>query len=356
VTLPRLTVILPTRNRPANLPGLVRLFERVPYPLVVADSSDPEHAASIRALVPATQRYRAIAPELNLYDKLELVLRTVETPFVLVVSDRKITFPHAIDPLLDHLIAHEDHVAAMGYIVGFTAREDTIDINRVIWFTPTIADDDPLQRHYHLMQRYQSWAFALFRVGPLLKAVMQARCVEGPVFQETLMMNALALQGKMARLPIVLSLQSEERSLHPPRRNNPLYWFVDDIGSFFRHYLRYRGALTDFIREVGIRPPPNSDLDRLVDMVHAVWLRRNFDDGVLNHAVRLLLGDAIAPLSGPDARVEWRRRSYRDIVRRGARRYIWRDEVLRAEPRSEIQISRDEIKRVNAQLDIYFGK
>ncbi len=329
MTLPRLTVILPTRNRPGNLPGLMRLFGRMPYPLVVADSSDPEHAAPIRAMVPGTRCYRAIAPELNLYDKLELVLRAVETPFVLVVSDRKITFPHAIDPLLEHLIAHEDHM---------------------------IADDNPLQRHYHLMQRYQSWAFALFRVGPLLKAVTQARRVEGAVFQETLMMNALALQGKLARLPIVLSLQSEERSFHPPKRNDPLYWFVDDIGSFFRHYLRYRSALTDFIRELGIPPPPNSDLDRLVDMVHAVWLHRNFDDGVLNHAVRLLLGDAISPLSGPDVRVDWRRRSYRDIVRQGARRYIWRNEVLRAEPKSEIQISRDETDRVNAQLDIYFGK
>jgi hypothetical protein len=32
--------------------------------------------------------------------------------------------------------------------------------------------------------------------------------------------------------------------------------------------------------------PPHTDLDQLVDMIHTVWLRRNFDDGVLNHAAR----------------------------------------------------------------------
>ena len=36
------------------------------------------------------------------------------------------------------------------------------------------------------------------------------------------------------------------------------------------------------------------------------WLRRNFDDGVLNHAARLLLGDAMPPLLGPDVPIPWR--------------------------------------------------
>lgn len=355
MTPPLLTVVLPTRNRPDNLTGQIKLFGRSPYPLVIADSSDPELAPGIRALVPDFADYRTLAPELTLYDKLELVLRTIATPFVLIAPDRKITLPHAIEPLLAHLVAHDDHVAAQGYVVGYTADRDTVDINRVIWFTPTIGEDDPLQRHYHLMRRYQSRAFSVFRIAPVLGAVAQARRVEGAVFQETLMMNALALQGKMARLPTVLTLQSQERSFHPPKRNNPFFWFLDDIDSFFKHYLRYRHALTDFIRTLRIAPPAGTDLDQLIDMVHAVWIHRNFDDGTLNHAARLLLGDAVAPLSGPDIPPRRSELSRRDVVRRGVRRYIWRDEVLRAEPRAEIRISQDEMKRVMQQLDVYFG-
>ena len=353
---PLLTVIVPTRNRPDNLPGQLRLLQRASYPVVVADSSDPINAARIHAMIPDFARLQVFAPELSLYDKLELVLRTIETPYVLIVSDRKITFPHAIKLLLDRLIAQGDYVAAMGYVVGFAVHPNAIDINRVIWFTPTIAEDDPLQRHYHLMRRYQSWAFGVFRTSSLLRAAAQARRAKGPVFQELLLMNALALQGKMARQPVILSLQSEERSFHPPKRNDPFYWFLDDIGSFFEHYVTYRNALTDFMHSLGISPPPNHDLNQLIDMIHTVWLYRNFDDGVLNHAARLLLGDAVRPIAGPELRDARRGRSWRDVVRRGARRYVWRDEVLRAEPRDEIQISKQEINRVTAQLDVYFGK
>ena len=321
--------------------------------MIVADSSDPDSAERVRAAIPGFVHYRALETELNLYDKLEAVLSTVETPFVLVASDRKITFPHAVNQLMAHLRTHQDHVAAAGYIVGFTTHDDAIDINRVVWFTPTIDDDDPLQRHYHLMQRYQSWAFGAFRTAPLLRAVAQARRVTGAVFQETMLMNALALQGKMARLPIVLSLQSEEKSFHLPKRNDPFFWFLDDIGSFFRHYARYRRALTRFIRELCVAAPPDHDLDQLVDMVHAVWLHRNFDDGRLNHAARLLLGDALPPLPGPGTRHPWRPPADGDAVRSGARRYIWRDEVLRAEPKGEIHISKAEMDRVAMQLDVY---
>ena len=269
MTAPLLTVIVPTRNRPDNLPGQLRLFQRASYPVVIADSSDPAIADRIRATMPDFARFQPFAPDLSLYDKLELVLRTIETPYVLIASDRKITFPHAIEPLLDRLIAEADHVAAMGYVVGFSAYADTIDINRVIWFTPTIAEDDPLQRHYHLMRRYQSWAFCVFRTSSLLRAAAEARRAIGPVFQELLLMNAVALQGKMARLPVILSLQSEERSFHPPTRNNAFYWLLDDIRSFSEHYMRYRNALTDFMHRIGILPPPNHDLNQLIDMIHA---------------------------------------------------------------------------------------
>lgn len=356
MTAPLLTVIVPTRNRPDNLPGQLRLLQRASYPVVIADSSDPINAARIHAMMLDFVRLQTFAPDLSLYDKLELVLRTIETPYVLVASDRKITFPHAIKPLLDQLIAQGDYVAAMGYVVGFVDHQNAIDINRVIWFTPTIAEDDPLHRHYHLMRRYQSWGFCVFRTSSLLRAAAQARRAKGPVFQELLMMNALALQGKMARQPFILSLQSEERSFHPPKRNDPFYWFLDDIGSFFEHYVTYRNALTDFMRSLGISPPSNHDLNQLIDMIHAVWLYRNFDDGVLNHAACLLLGDAVRPISGPELPETRRGRAWRDIVRRGARRYVWRDEVLRAEPRDEIHISKLEMNLVTAELDVYFGK
>ena len=171
-------------------------------------------------------------------------------------------------------------------------------------------------------------------------------------------MNAMALQGKMARLPNILSLQTTERSFHPLRRNDPVYWFLDDSRSFFRHYRYYRNSLARFISECGISTPVGTELHQLLDTVHAVWLHYNFNSGVLNYAAQLLLGEPLPPLPHPRPPVAWRELAHDDVlhVGRGQRRYVWRREVLDAEPKAEISISSAEMGRVvQRQLDDYFG-
>ena len=354
-----LTAIIPSRNRPHNLDGQLRLLVacEAPCAVIVADSSDAEEAARVRAVVRGRAQCQVYAPEMTLFDKLAEAVSTVRTPFVLLAADRKITFPHAADAALAHLLQHEDHVAAAGYVIGFGTRENDIDINRVVYFTPTIGEGDALQRHYHLMRRYQSWQFSVFRTAPLAAALAQAASVVGAVFQEVMFMNATVLQGKIARLPHILSLQTTELSFHPLRRNDPVYWFLDDSRSFVRHYLYYRNSLARFISERGISTLAGTALHQFLDTVHAVWLHYNFNSGVLNYAAQLLLGESLPPLPHPRPPVAWREVAHDDVVRfgRGQRRYVWRREVLNAEPKDEISISPDEMGRVVLQLDSYFG-
>jgi glycosyltransferase domain-containing protein len=352
-----LTIVLPTRNRAHNLPGQLQLLARMAHPLVVADSSDEEQRAQIRAMADGAIAYQTYPATLTLFHKLARVAAGIDTPYVLLVSDRKITLAHAIERLLGHMIEHPGHVAAAGYIVGFGKHADLVDINRVIWFTPTIGESDPLQRHYHLMRRYQSWQFSLFRTECLVQALALAVRVDGAVFQEIAFMNAMALQGVMARLPLVLTLQSQERSFHPPKRNDPFYWYLDDAASFFAHYARYRQALAEYIIGCGVPVPSDAPINQVLDMIHGVWLHRNFNNGVMNHATRLLLGDSLPPLPLPGVVLPWREPADGDIVRAGRSRrsYIWRREVIRAQPRHEITITQEEIDRVNEQLDIYFA-
>ena len=353
-----LTAVIPTRNRPHNLSGQLRLFEAsgVTRAIVVADSSDSELAPDVRAAVGTRADWQAYPATGGVFDKLAQVIDTITTPFVALASDRKITFPHALDAALAYLMEHDDYVAAQGYVVGFSRRNNDLDINRVIYFTPTLAAGDPLQRHYDLMRRYQSWQFSVFRVEPLAAAVGLAKSVAGKVFQEVVFMNALALQGKMARLPQVISLQTTETSFYPPRRNDPFYWFLDDPRSFFRHYVAYRRRLARFITERNLGTPRGADLEQLLDTIHAVWLHYNFDGGVLNYAAQLRLGHPLPPLPDPRQSIPWRAIASDDVVHaaRGARRYIWRREVVHAEPRGEIDISSGEIRRVERQLDVYF--
>ncbi len=206
-----LTALLPTRNRPHNISGQLNLFAKSSFRVVVADSSDPPKAAEIKAASSGRAQFLSYAPDMKFFDKLADAIEQIETPFVLLA--------------LAFMREHEDYVSAQGWVIGFSKYDDDIDINRIVFFTPTIDSEEPLWRHYHLMRRYQSRQFSVFRVGPLKTAIAQARTIEGPVFQEVMFMNAVVLQGKVARLPNIFTLQTPEQSFNRLRDIDPFYSF-----------------------------------------------------------------------------------------------------------------------------------
>jgi glycosyltransferase domain-containing protein len=352
-----LTVLFPTRNRPHNILGQLRLFAQFNLTVVVADSSDPDKAEEIGAACSDRAQLLSYPPEITFFEKLADAVGRIKTPFVLLAADRKITFPHAAKSALLFLQEHEDYVCAQGYVIGFDTRQKDIDINRVIFFTPTIEEADPLWRHYHLMRRYQSRQFSLFRLQPLKAAIAQAGTVDGAMFQEVMFMNALVLQGRVARLPSIFTLQTTEQSFNRLRDIDPFYWFLHDSQSFFQHYVRYRGSLARFISDGDMTRLSKREIHHVLDAIHAVWLRYNFDPGQLNLATQQMLNSQLPNLAHPRPPLPWRAIQRRDVVHFGRRvgRYIWRREVLNAEPREEIHISHDEIDQVENQLEIFFG-
>ncbi len=352
-----LTVLVSTRNRPHNLAGQVSLFARAGSNLIVADSSDPDEAEEVRSICKDSAELWTYAPDTRFFDKLADAVSRIETPFVQLVADRKITLPHAVDAALDFMHKRDDYVCAQGYVLGFSVHDDDIDINRVVFFTPSIEESDPLWRQYHLMRRYQSWQFSLFRLEPLRRAIAQANTITGVVFQEIMFMNAMAVQGKLARLPNIMTLQTVEESFSRLRDIDPFYWFLHDPRSFFRHYVRYRNSLARFVCSNGATRAALVEVHHILDAVHAVWLRYNFDSGVLNLATQQLLDAKGLDLPHPRPAPPRRRKQFWDVAhsrpKRG--RYLWRRSVLEAEPREEIRISRDDIKRVEKQLDVVFA-
>jgi glycosyltransferase domain-containing protein len=354
-----LTAVAPTRNRPALVGTQLALFARagVTHPIVIADSSDPEQAAAIRTLSGGRADYRTYPPTMTLYDKLDRVLAAVETPYVLLLSEKKLTFPHAMDLAVAYLETHADFVAAHGYVLDFRQDGTDIDVIGVRFFAPSLADDSPLQRYYHLMRRYQPGHFAVLRTEALRRAISLSTKAPGAIFQEVILMAALALQGKVARLRNVFTFQGPDISFHPIGRTDPTRWFMEDAATFFSHYRRYRRLLMQFANELGIAAPAGTRLGQLIDVINAVWLNRNFDNGMLNHTARLLLGDDLPPLAGRAPPKRQGDTGPGDVVHCGAngRRYIWRRAVLEAGPREEITISADEMIRVMEQLEGCFS-
>jgi hypothetical protein len=149
-------------------------------------------------------------------------------------------------------------------------------------------------------------------------------------------------------------------------------WFLHNPNSFYARYAAYRNELVQFIRTKqhdGLEPQQHSrqkssatlvqegvEPETLLDLIHATLLGRTIDLGMVNHQVQLLLGEPMLPIV---LEKQWRgpkRAEAGDIVSFSAvtkRRYIWRRAVIEAEPRDEITISPNEMRRAEEQLGLY---
>ena len=325
-----LTAVLPTRNRPAHCASQLRFLRAngFDHPIIVLDASDADAAAKVRDACASVAEYRHFDKSYRLVDKLDETVPGVRTPFVILIPDDDIILPSSIAAALSHLTRHPDYAAAHGYFLDFGIEKDDFDIFNVNDFTPSITDEDPLTRLYHLICRYQSFYWGVFRTEIFATAVKSARAMDVVLFRELTVMSTSILQGKVARLPMIHALRGAAPSHAALHDSHPLFWFLRDAESFMRSFLVFRNSLADFIRARGITVlRPETSLEQLLDIVFTTWFGRELDRGMINHTARLLLGEPIPPIRVPPL---WSTRGQSlpgDTIhpsRAPNRRYIWR--------------------------------
>lgn len=289
-------------------------------------------------------------------DKLAAAVSDVETPYVNLIPDDDIVFPHAIAKAIEFLNQKPDYTAAHGYFISFRTHDDDIDIHDVIGFTPSILDENPLMRLYNLFRRYQSFYWGVFRTEVFRSAVTAACEMSVVLFRELTVMSTSILQGKVARLPLVYALRGTAKSHAAVYQSNPLFFALHDAREFFDNYTIFRDGIAKFIRRAGIQLPDGAPLEQLLDMIFATYLGREVDVGVINYAVQTMLGEAPPLAHTKPSAAGWEEPIGNDVIHRakeGTRRYIWRKRVLQAEPREEITITVEEMAQAERQLGAY---
>ena len=353
-----LTALLPTRNRPDECARQLRFLHgnTFAHRIIVLDASEPANAEAVRRACSGTAEFRHFGPEYRMADKLAAAVADIATPYVVLIPDDDIVLPQAITEAIAFLEMHPDFVAAHGYFVAFRAHDDDIDMHQVIGFTPSIVDEQPLHRLYNLFRRYQSFYWGVFRTGIFRAAVTAACAMQVVAFRELTVMSTAILQGKVARLRSVYALRGPVQSHAATHQSHPFFFFLRDAQKFFDNYVLFRDGIAAFIRRGGIATPPGVPLEQLLDLVYAAFLGREVDTGVINHAVQLLLGEPLPPIHSELPAPHWREPAEGDVVHRSPsdnRRYIWRRQVLAAEPRDEIAIGSEDTARVERQLEHY---
>jgi glycosyltransferase domain-containing protein len=357
-----LTVIVPTRNRHALCASLIEYLRRcgVECAIIVADSSDTDQASRNEDFCRGRAAdYRRYAPEVPFYDKVLDVLNGVTSAFVVMLPDDDIPVPRALRQCVTLLRQNDDIVAAWGYVVDYAMHGEQFDIFRVRWSAPGLNEQSPFERVYHLVRRYQPFFWAVFRTGALTRSISEARFASRIVFQELTTTLTAALQGKIARLPIVYSLRGAEVCSYERAKVEPLFAFLENAATFFREYTDYRDNLVRFVQtklEDAEKQLKNCTVEQFFDLVHGIGLAREIDAGVLNYTVQRALGAPHPPIPLQQHWSGWKEPCSKDIVHTSpiaGRRYVWRKEILEAEPLSTILIGLDEIALVEQEVNNY---
>jgi glycosyltransferase domain-containing protein len=376
-----LTAVIPAHNRVRECLALLRYLQacRFAHPVVVADSSQGGRSRALRGSIGDLARYQYFGAQIGQYEKLASIARSVTSPYIVVLPDDDITFPHAIEAALSFLQQNEDYVAAHGYSLRFGFERGDFDIYKVEHFIPTINDQQPLQRYFHLMQRYQPHLWAVFRTEVYAKAMEAAMSMKGTVFQEFMFQIVSVTTGKVARLPTVYAMRGMEPSQADYSEADPFQWLIKDADSFFQCYVIFRSGLINCLKHTMPKPSlwtrmrgryeallrngmhsaldsPKISFQQLIDLINASYLGRVVDTGTINYAVQYALGDVAQPVEFPGPWRGWSEPQTGDVIRvsqRPDRRYIWRREVVEAEPRDEISIAAGEMTKVEAQLEFY---
>lgn len=376
-----LTAVIPAHNRVRECLALLRYLRLCdfPHPVVVADSSRSDGSSALQSAIGDLARYQYFGSRIGQYAKLAQIAQNVDTPYIVLMPDDDIAFPHAIEAALTFLRHHEDCVAAHGYSLRFGLERGDFDIYQVEHFIPTIDDEWPMQRYFHLMRRYQPHLWAVFRTEVYAKAMAAAATMQNTVFQEFMFQIVSIVMGNVARLPMVYAMRGMEPAQIDYSDADPFQWLVKDADSFFRRYVEFRNGVINFLRHGTTKPSlwakiwhrdnavtrhgiqslvntPRISFRQLVDMINAACLGRLVHPGTINYAAEYGLGKAADPVRFPGPWRGWTEAQADDLIRpspRGDRRYIWRRAVLEAEPRYEISITADEMTKVEAQLDHY---
>jgi glycosyltransferase domain-containing protein len=279
------TLIIPTYNRARLLAALLSYLEteKADCRVLVLDSSCPEVMAANRARVATSSLDIEFAEfaELMPDEKWRQGIHRVTTPYCALCADDDLIILDGLRRCLDALRDNPAAVAVQGFSFTFLPRPDgDIELNNIVYFSPSIDEGSPLQRLAKLFEQYQAPSYSTFRTAVLQRMFDMLRPMTKILPRELFWSALTVIEGHLIRLPDF----SYGRSMGPSAAYehwHPLEWFCKDPDSLFADYLHYRELMADAV----IRRPDNEqsfeDVHNTLDLIHLRYLANHAPDSVL---------------------------------------------------------------------------
>jgi glycosyltransferase domain-containing protein len=279
------TLIIPTHNRAQLLAALLSFLEaeKADCRVLVLDSSRPKVMAANRAWVHASSLDVEFMEFVNetVEEKWRQGIQKVTTPFCALCADDDLIVLDGVRRCLDVLRGNPAVSVAQGFSFTFLPRPDgDLELNNIVYFSPSINDTAPLDRLARLFERYQALTYGIFRT-PILQQIYDALRPLTSVLSRELMWSALTvIEGQAIRLPGF----THGRSMGPSAAYehwHPLEWFCKDPEDLFAEYLRYRDLMAAAVIKRADNQRPADEVNSLLDLIHIRYLIRHAPDSAL---------------------------------------------------------------------------
>jgi glycosyltransferase domain-containing protein len=281
-----LTIIIPTYNRPRHLAALLKHLscQGATCRILVIDSSPPEVSALNRAAADAQSQLELKFVDLSavpLMEKWRRGVHMVETPYCMFCADDDLVILNNIGRCLDVMREDRKVSVAQGYSFTFLPLADgNVELNNIAYFSPSIAQDSPLERVAKLFEQYQATTYGIYRTSTL-KLIMDRISDLTAILSRELMWSALSVvEGSVIRVPVFTNGRSMGAS-GEYEHWHPLEWLSKDPEGLMREYLEYRAILTDAVLDQPYNSGAAARVERILDLIHLRYLVKHAPDSAL---------------------------------------------------------------------------
>lgn len=278
----RLTILMPTRNRPALVQRAIHYYIScgAPMPMLILDSSDADN--TLPAGAPAIKHLR-FDPSTPLYRKLLEGLDAVDTPYAVFWADDDFLVPRTLEECGGFLDAHPDYSAVHGQAGLFRiVSKDRPAISAVGPYLQTAVTGDTAAK------RLKTWLsgggtvfYSVQRTEKVAASIARCRDFGSGYHWGELAHGGLSIvQGKTAKLNLLYMLREvdpERNSFSGSGFRDHFDWVVGE--SFAAHY----GKFCDLLGEA-MAARDSIGIDEARSAVkQAFW---NYLAGMLRHKWR----------------------------------------------------------------------
>ncbi len=293
------TLVIPTYNRETELRDNLRFLEsqEAGFKILVLDSSEDACREANRATIGSVQldiSYFEYGSETSPFLKFQDGLSKVQTPYCSLCADDDLLLLPGLYESIEALDENEKACVAHGFyfMFGKLQGKPGLDLTTMLYYSPSITQENPILRLQALMSSYQALTYGVFRRESIQLIYDRIPSVENLMFRELLSGSLAAIRGQIIRVPSFYMGRAHDTKEQVSHRNwHPLEWFLRDRKGMFAEYVSYRETLSQFLDEAEDFDSLGMDKDKLLDFVHFCYLADHMPRGLRETVLEHELGN-----------------------------------------------------------------